>query len=193
MALNNSEDAQGKAAEAIAQASKDISATKNHLTQITSETSVAQTKANESLSKVIDLEERVSAVQKQYHINERSMILTKSAVDQAALKAQRAKNEKAELEDKYQNILDQLETKSNAAESARKRAEKLKKEANTLAADADARVKLLQSMEEDYRNNENKLDDYEQQIRIMEEMMEIYSEYIFQKTTIYTTCTSGRR
>lgn len=67
--------------------------------QIASETSVAHAKANSSLTEVQDLERRVDEVKLQYKINQQHLEDTTNAVNQAALKAQRAANDAKQLED----------------------------------------------------------------------------------------------
>ncbi|KAK7007288.1 hypothetical protein SK128_025645 [Halocaridina rubra] len=125
------------------QAADDIQATQTHLTQIASETSIAQAKANSSLKEVQLLEERVEEVKLQYKINQRHLEDTTSAVNQAALKSQRAANDAKGLEDDYRAVAEQLEIKSRAAEEARNRAEELKKQANKLASEALAKLDML--------------------------------------------------
>lgn len=74
--------------------------TKNSiLSQITSETNVAQEKANASLLEVQGLELRVDDVKAAYQLNQRHLDDTTIAVDQADLKAKKAANDAQQLED----------------------------------------------------------------------------------------------
>ncbi|XP_069950644.1 laminin subunit beta-1 isoform X10 [Cherax quadricarinatus] len=192
-ALNEAGAAQEAAEEAVLKASDDIQATQTHLTQIASETSVAQAKANSSLKEVQELESRVEKVKIQYKINQRHLEDTTNAVSQAALKAQRAANDAKQLEDQYLNVAEMLQIKAEAAEQARIRAEELKKRANKLASEAFAKLATLKEMEGIFQNNENILENYEEQIRLMEISMVEYHEYISERTEFYATCDSGTR
>nr|XP_045621460.1 laminin subunit beta-1-like isoform X3 [Procambarus clarkii] len=192
-ALEEAGAAQSAAEEAVLKASDDIHATQTHLTQIASETSVAQAKANSSLKEVQDLESRVEKVKIQYKINQRHLEDTTNAVSQAALKAQRAANDAKQLEDKYLTVAERLQLKAEAAEQARIRAEELKTRANKLASEAFAKLATLKEMEGVFQNNENILENHEEQIRLMEVSMIEYHEYILQKTEFYATCDSGTR
>ncbi|XP_071527681.1 laminin subunit beta-1 isoform X2 [Panulirus ornatus] len=192
-ALNEAGAAQDAAEQAVMQASDDIQATQTHLTQIASETSIAQTKANSSLKEVQKLEIRVEDVKRQYKINQQHLQDTTSAVSQAALKAQRAANDARQLEEQYLTVAEKLQIKSAAAEEARIRAEELRKRANKLASEAFAKLTLLREMEGVFQNNEIILENYEEVIRRMEVNMVEYHEYILQQTEFYATCQSGRR
>lgn len=192
-ALTEASAAQDAAEQAIVQASDDIEATQTHLTQIASETSVAQAKANSSLREVQDLERRVESVKLQYIINQQHLEDTTAAVNQADLKAQRAANDAKQLEDKYLIVEEKLQIKFQAAEEARRRAEELRKRANKLASEAQVKLSMLKEMEVIFVKNEVILEDYEEEIRRMEVSMEEYHEYISRKTEFYATCQSGRR
>ncbi|XP_042867621.1 laminin subunit beta-1-like isoform X3 [Penaeus japonicus] len=192
-ALTEASAAQDAAEQAIMQASDDIDATQTHLTQIASETSVAQAKANSSLIDVQDLERRVENVKLQYIINQQHLEDTTAAVNQADLKAQRAANDAKQLEDKYLTVEEKLQIKFEAAEEARRRAEELRKRANKLASEAQVKLSILKEMEVIFVKNEVILEDYEEEIRRMEVSMEEYHEYISRKTEFYATCQSGRR
>ncbi|XP_047469022.1 laminin subunit beta-1-like isoform X2 [Penaeus chinensis] len=192
-ALTEASAAQDAAEQAIMQASDDIDATQTHLTQIASETSVAQAKANSSLRDVQDLERRVESVKSQYIINQQHLEDTTAAVSQADLKAQRAANDAKQLEDNYEIVEEKLRIKFQAAEEARQRAEELRKRANKLASEAQVKLSMLKEMEVIFVKNEIILEDYEEEIRKMEVSMEEHHEYISKKTEFYATCQSGRR
>lgn len=73
--------------------------TNSIIPQITSETNVAQEKANASLLEVQELEVRVDRVKSAYQLNQRHLEDTTIAVDQADLKAKKAANDAQQLED----------------------------------------------------------------------------------------------
>ncbi|KAK8404595.1 hypothetical protein O3P69_007682 [Scylla paramamosain] len=192
-ALKEAGTAQSGAETAIMDASDDIGATQNHLTQITSETSVAQERANNSLREVQLLEIRVEQVKAEYQLNQRHLEDTNNAVDQADLKAKKAANDARLLEDKYLTVVNLLSEKSTAAGDARRRAEELKNSANKLAFEAQLKLHALRDIETNFKTNEGLLLDYEKVIQAMEEDMTEYNEYILQKTEFYAVCQSGRR
>uniref|UniRef100_A0A0P4W557 Laminin subunit beta-1 n=1 Tax=Scylla olivacea TaxID=85551 RepID=A0A0P4W557_SCYOL len=192
-ALKEAGTAQSGAETAIMDASGDIEATQNHLTQITSETSVAQERANASLREVQLLEMRVEQVKAEYQLNQRHLEDTNNAVDQADLKAKKAANDARLLEDKYLTVVNLLNEKSTAAGDARRRAEELKNSANKLAFEAQLKLHALRDIETNFKTNEGLLLDYEKVIQAMEEDMTEYNEYILQKTEFYAVCQSGRR
>ncbi|XP_042225500.1 laminin subunit beta-1-like isoform X3 [Homarus americanus] len=192
-ALDEAGVAQDAAEEAVMKASNDIDITQTHLTQIASETSDAQVKANSSLKEVQRLEDRVEEVKLQYKINQRHLEDTTNVVSQAALKSQRAANDARQLEDKYLTVEESLVLKSKAAEDARRRAEDLKKRANKLASEAFSKLDTLNEIEEAFQSNEQILENYEEEIRRMEISMVEYHEYILKKTEFYATCHSGTR
>ncbi|XP_050736724.1 laminin subunit beta-1-like isoform X4 [Eriocheir sinensis] len=192
-ALEEAANAQDAAESAIMNASDDIEATQIHLTQITSETNVAQEKANASLLEVGALEKRVEQVKAAYQLNQRHLEDTTIAVDQADLKARKAANDAQQLEDKYQIVVDLLNEKSSAAEDARMRAEELKTSANKLAFEALGKLNSLREIENEFKSNEGLLLDYEAVIRRMEENMMEYNEYILERTEFYAVCQSTRR
>lgn len=192
-ALEEAANAQAGAEAAIMKATDDIEATQNHLTQITSETNVAQEKAATSLLDVQELERRVDLVKNKYQLNQRHLADTNIAVNQADLKANKAANDARQLEDKYELVVSKLNEKSTAAEEARRKAEELKKSANKLAFEATEKFNSLKEIEKTFKTNEGLLINYEAIIRRMEVNMMEYHEYILQRAEYYSRCTSDSR
>ncbi|XP_076033711.1 laminin subunit beta-1 isoform X3 [Oratosquilla oratoria] len=192
-ALEEAKAAQEAVEVALNTANNDVQKASTHLTQIASETSVAQTRASDSLKDVEDLEERVAKVKSQYTINQRYLIDANQEVSQASLKAKKAANDAAQLQDSYDSLVEKLTIKSAETEKARNRAEELKKRATKLASEVNTKLDILKELEEAFYRNEQKIETYEDDIRRMEISMVEYHEYILEKTEFYATCQSGNR
>uniref|UniRef100_A0A6A7G3W6 Laminin subunit beta-1-like isoform X5 n=4 Tax=Hirondellea gigas TaxID=1518452 RepID=A0A6A7G3W6_9CRUS len=192
-ALESATRAQTAAEASISRATDDIIATEVDLTQIAQETDAAARRADASLLQVEQLAHRMTDVKQQYKINRRHLEDTRIAVNEAGNKAHRASNGARHLEDDYLQVIDQLQSKSDTAESDRGRADALKDRANKLAAETYAKLDLLKELQETFTRNEATIENYEHELRIMEESMEEYHTFILQKAEFYTTCTSGRR
>uniref|UniRef100_A0A1B6DHB4 Laminin subunit beta-2 n=1 Tax=Clastoptera arizonana TaxID=38151 RepID=A0A1B6DHB4_9HEMI len=187
-ALDEAKEAQDKAEVAVQTAKENIDLAKTDLTQITSETAVAQQKANETLTEVNGLQGQVQDLQKTFLKNEKD---AREVADEALsidADVQKTQNKAKELQNAYREAKDKLNKRSQDSGLARSRAQMLLERANQLSVNTTQKLKELQDAETMYKDQEKLLKSLNDDI---EELSARMVSYLMNMTTIsdhYRNC-----
>nr|CAD7395642.1 unnamed protein product [Timema poppensis] len=143
-ALNEAKEAQDKAEDAISKAKKDIETAKLDLTSISSETDEAQQKANETVTDVDLLKDRLKQLQTSVLINERAANEVAEAARKVKDEANSAEENANYLSNDYQQAADSLQRRTAASSESQKRARGLLERASQFSVGTTAKLKDLE-------------------------------------------------
>ncbi|XP_053572558.1 laminin subunit beta-1 [Bombina bombina] len=188
-ALEEAGKAQSAAEKAIKQANDDIKGTNDLLTSIESEAAVSEETLNNATQRIAQLERNVDDLMKKSAANSVSVDEVEKSVDKAKENADGIKKVlDGELSDKYKKVEDLIMQKAEDSIEARKKAEKLQKEAKSLLAQANKKLSLLKTLERTYDVNQKTLEEKAKQLVELEETVRSLLQAISQKATVYSTC-----
>ncbi|GAB6026920.1 laminin beta [Chamberlinius hualienensis] len=188
-ALEDAKDAQDKAKAAIDKANDDINNAEANLAQIGSESEGAQEVANKSADDLIKLKAKLDELKKKFAENENDIQRAGKAADEADKLAIDAKRAADELENKYGRVSKALEEKANANKNANELAGDLRERADALAQSAEDKLAELQQMENEFMDNEIKLDDLRKLLAELDRQMMDSMAVIDTRAKFYMECT----
>nr|CAD7604721.1 unnamed protein product [Timema genevievae] len=189
-ALNEAKEAQDKAEDAISKAKKDIETAKLDLTSISSETDEAQQKANETVTDVDLLKDRLKQLQTSVLINERAANEVAEAARKVKDEANSAEANANYLSNDYQQAADSLQRRTAASSESQKRARGLLERASQFSVGTTAKLKDLEDMNSDYSTKEKELNDVSGEIDELINRMNDYLKNINIQSDYYRTCVS---
>uniref|UniRef100_A0A8C1W626 Laminin, beta 1a n=1 Tax=Cyprinus carpio TaxID=7962 RepID=A0A8C1W626_CYPCA len=94
----------------------------------------------------------------------------------------------SDLKDKYSSVEEQITQKAEGVAEAKKRAEKLQKEAKNLLLQASDKLQLLKNLEKSYDENQKLLEDKANELVDLEKAVKELLQDISHKVTVYSTC-----
>ncbi|KAE8752609.1 hypothetical protein FOCC_FOCC000731 [Frankliniella occidentalis] len=189
-ALEEAREAQEMAEAAIDKATNDIESAGKDLAQIASETTEAQTKANETIVDVDKLQARVRDLQTRFLKNSRDVGELKAEADSVVRDGAIAKEGASKLRAKYETAASRLQDRSKLSNNSRQRAQKILNEASSLRIQTNDKLKKLQDMGDVYSANEKQLSTITGLIDELNERMNDYLRNIKGKAEYYSMCTS---
>ncbi|GLH10959.1 Netrin-A [Gryllus bimaculatus] len=187
-ALEEAREAQDKADEAIQKADDDIRAAQSDLAQIGSETAEAQSKAHGTVDAVNGLQERLRPLQSLFWQNSNGADQVVEEAKKLEEEANRTQEDAKDLLDKFKLAQDKLTQRANNSEAAHSRAERLIDRLNRLQVELTEVITNLQTMEKEYVNNENKLNNLSDEIDNLLQQMIKYSNIIDDRASFYREC-----
>ncbi|XP_075687829.1 laminin subunit beta-2-like isoform X2 [Rhinoderma darwinii] len=188
-ALEDAKRAQNAAQGAIQSANDDILDTETKLTAIQSETSNAESRLNDAMDRVGNLDKQIDALKIKRAGNSLAATRAEESASAALDKANDAKKVlDGQLGDRYKTVQNFVEHKAKNIKDAKNKADKLQDEAKRLLENAQNKLKRLQELEAAYEKNEVILQEKAKQLDGLEYKMKTILEAINQQIQIYNTC-----
>jgi len=189
-ALREAREAQNAARDAIDQANQDIQDAEGDLTMIEVTTEAAREVSNNTLTLVIDLNERLTRLKQKYLENEIKVQRAENEAVRAEGLANQAEEDANELETNYNQAQVQLESKYNETAIAKARADALLVRAQTLYRSTYEKIERLRVMESEFVRNEKIMIDLGAEITELNLIMLLYVEDIRQVAKFHRTCST---
>nr|CAD7442744.1 unnamed protein product [Timema bartmani]CAD7455701.1 unnamed protein product [Timema tahoe] len=158
--------------------------------QISSETDEAQQKANETVTDVDLLKDRLKQLQTSVLINERAANEVAEAARKVKDEANSAEANANYLSNDYQQAADSLQRRTAASSESQKRARGLLERASQFSVGTTAKLKDLEDMNSDYSSKEKELNDVSGEIDELINRMNDYLKNINIQSDYYRTCVS---
>ncbi|XP_055079201.1 laminin subunit beta-2 [Periophthalmus magnuspinnatus] len=188
-ALADAQTAQTSAEKAISRARADIHDTEGRLTQIESETSSCEKHLSEAVGRLGALGQEINDLKTKRAKNSIEAARAEETATMARDKANEAKQIlDGQLTDKYHEVQQRVDTKAKAVLEAKRKAESLREEAKTLLQDAQAKLSRLAELEQNYEENQRKLEGKARQLDGLEDKMKSILQDINKQIQIYNTC-----
>ncbi|XP_011135440.1 laminin subunit beta-1 isoform X2 [Harpegnathos saltator] len=189
--LNDAQEAQEKAQNAIDKAEADVLKSQKDLADISDVTTAAQIQANNTTQSVEALDTRLKQLQTQSVKND--FVLTKEISVEAKKVAEEARvidGKTKKLSEVYKRADESLYQRVNKSKGDIQRAKRLLQRASELTADTSTKFKDLDGMESVYRDNERLLKDLMRDVDALTMEMERHLEEIEQKSQLYRQCSA---
>ncbi|KAK8784251.1 hypothetical protein V5799_009390 [Amblyomma americanum] len=148
----------------------------------------AQGVANRSLDQVGGLQDRLAELKKQYTQNNLDARKAVNEAKGADRLAGQAHKDAGDLEAEYNRVVKELGGQVTASGDMKDRAEKLRERARKLAEDVSSKAQQLQGMEDEFHENEQRLNDYSEILEQLNQEMMLHLEKIDQRSTFYREC-----
>ncbi|KAM3608561.1 uncharacterized protein V6R79_001006 [Siganus canaliculatus] len=188
-ALKEAQRAQTAASTAIQQAAADIHNTNNLLSSVESETADAELKLNNATQRLQRLEQNVLQLRdKAVNVTLSAERSNQDAASIGKIAEAVKKDLDSELKDKYATVEQLIGQKAGGVMNAKKRAERLQKEAKELLLKASDKLQLLKDLEKSYEDNQLTLEVKAEQLVELEAAVKELLQEISHKVTVYSTC-----
>jgi len=188
--LEEAAEAQSAARNAITRANDDINLATIDLEQIDEESIDAQKRANETVTQVNSLNDRLLTVQKNALRNDVDAKDVKSRSEQVKDLAVNAHDLASQLKNNYQQANASLTERARKTEGARERAQLLLARASKITVDTSNKLKALQAMNDLYKVNERDLEKLESRVHRLSSDLSIAFNTIQEQSDYYRRCNS---
>lgn len=187
--LDDADESQKKALDAIQQANGNIELAVKDLDQIDQETTEAEAPANTTAEQVEKLAKKMNGLQKNILKNELDAKEIKKEANKVKDAATGARNDANNLKTFSHAANQTLTDRANRSENARERAKLLLQRASVLTVDTIEKLRELQSMQDTYQDKNTVLQKLQDDIKPLNDELTLHLKNIQTQADRYRQCT----
>ncbi|XP_005110416.2 laminin subunit beta-1 [Aplysia californica] len=188
-ALDEAKRVQASAAKAIEMATQDIQDAEDDFNTIRQETGTVTALTEGSLNVLEELKKKLSQLIKRYTaLKEDTLNRAEDATEEATRLAKGAYDKALQLDATYNDTAEMVSDKYKDTKGAKERAEKLKKRADAIYNSTETKMNELKEIEKKITGNEGRLNKLSDEIKKLNDRMDVLLTEIRDKAKFYETC-----